>query len=121
MTQRLARIEFFTASITVALAAAALATGVALPLGIALGGGAAWLDFVLIRKLAAAALVRRPPMPQVVSMALLKSLVLLAIPAAALLLPSSLIDGVSFAAGVTALPLAVVVDASLSVPTLRGA
>lgn len=121
MMQRLTRIEFFIASITLMLAAAAHATGVGLPLGIAFGGGAAWLDFVLIRKLASAALVRRPPMSQVVSMALLKSVVLLAVPAAALLLPSSLIDGVSFAAGVTALPLAVMLDASLSVPTLRGA
>src|SRR6185503_13027865 len=120
MTVRLTRIEFFIVLITVVLAALALATGVARPLGIAFGGAAAWLDFVLIRKLAVAALVRRPPMSQVVSMAVVKSLVLLAVPAAGLLLPNSLIDGVSFAAGVTALPLAVVLDASLALPTLRG-
>jgi hypothetical protein len=120
MTQRLIRIEVLIASITALLAVLALATGVGRPLGIAFGGSAAWLDFVLIRKLAAAALARRPPMSHVVSMAVLKSLVLLAVPAAGLLLPSSLIDGVSFAIGVTALPLAVVFDASLSVPTLRG-
>ena len=121
MTQRLVRIETLIASITALLAAIALASGLARPVGIAFGGTAAWLDFVLIRKLAAAAIVRRPPMAHVVSMALLKSVVLLAVPAAALLLPSSTVDGVSFAVGVTALPLAVVVDASLSAPTLRGA
>jgi hypothetical protein len=121
MTQRLARIELLIATTTAVLVALALMTGMARPLGILFGGAAAWLDFVLIRKLAAAALVRRPPMAQVVSMALVKSLVLLAVPAAALLLPPSMIDGLSFAAGVTALPLAIVLDASATVPTLRDA
>jgi hypothetical protein len=44
---------------------------------------------------------------------------LLAIPATALLLPAALVDGVSFAIGVTALPAAVVVDAFRPLPAPR--
>ena len=120
MTQRLARIEWLITSLTLASAAVALALGVARPLGIALGGGAALLDFVMIRRLGAAALVRRVPVHHVVSMALLKSIILLAAPAAALLLPRSLVDGVSFAIGVTTLPFAVVLDACLPVAAPDG-
>jgi hypothetical protein len=47
----------------------------------------------------------------VVPLALLKSLALIAIPAGALALPANVIDGPSFAVGVTMLPLAIVIDA----------
>jgi energy-converting hydrogenase Eha subunit C len=120
MTQRLARIELVMTSLTLVAAAAALTFGVARPLGIALGGGAALLDFAMIRRMGAAALIRRVPLQRVVSMALVKSFVLLAVPAAALLLPGSLVDGISFAIGVTTLPVAVVVDACLPVAVRDG-
>ena len=113
MTQRLARIELLITSLTLAAAATALALGIARPLGVALGGGAALLDFAMIRRLGSAMLVRRIGLQRVMSMALIKSIVLLAVPAAALLLPNSLIDGVSFAIGVTTLPVAVVLDACM--------
>jgi hypothetical protein len=119
MMQRLTRIEFLITSVTLGLVALASATGVARPLGIALGGGAALLDFALIRRLAAAALRRRPAPSWVMPMALVKSLVLLAVPALALLLPPSVVDGVSFAIGVTALPAAVVLEACLPVARRR--
>jgi hypothetical protein len=120
MTQRLARIELLMTSLTLGTTAAALALGVMRPLGIALGGGAALLDFALLRRLGAAALARRIPPQHIVSMALVKSLVLLAAPAAALLLPGSVVDGVSFAVGVTTLPVAVVLDACLPVAVRDG-
>jgi hypothetical protein len=97
----------------------ALASGRGRPLGIALGGGAALLDFVLIRWLAAAAMARGATVARAVPIALAKSLLLLAIPATALLLPAALVDGVSFAIGVTALPAAVVVDAFRPLPAPR--
>jgi hypothetical protein len=50
-------------------------------------------------------------------MAFVKSLVLLAVPAAALLLPRGMVDGVSFGLGVTTLPAAVVLDVLL--PSVR--
>jgi len=112
-TRRLIRIEWLITTLTLGAAAVALATGAARPLGIALGGGAALLDFTMIRRLGAAALTRHTPLPRIVSMALAKSVLLLAIPASALLLPRTLVDGVSFAIGVTALPLAVVLDVCL--------
>ena len=102
--------------LTIFAVAVALGLGISRPLGIALAGGAALLDFVLIRRLAAAALIRRPQLSSLVPMALAKSLVLILVPAAALLLPSALIDGVSFATGASALPLAVVLDAMLPLP-----
>jgi hypothetical protein len=111
MTERLARIEFLVTSLTLLGIAAAAATGVARPFGVALGGGAALLDFVLIRRLAVMAFARRPALSRIVPMALLKSVVLLAIPGLALLVPASLVDGLSFAIGVTTLPAAVVLDA----------
>ena len=116
MSERLARIEWLMTSLTVVAAAAALALGRTRPLGIALGGGAALIDFAMIRRIGAAALVRRIPLQRVVAMALVKSVVLLAVPAVALLLPGSLVDGVSFAIGVTTLPAAVVLDACVPVP-----
>ena len=115
MTRRLARIEFLITSLTLLAAAVALVAGAPRPLGIALGGGAAALDFAMIRRLGAAALVRCVPLQRVVSMALVKSVVLLVVPATALLLPGSIVDGVSFAIGVTTLPVAVVLDACLPV------
>ncbi len=120
MTHRLARIELLITSLTLLAAACALVVGAPRPLGIALGGGAAALDFAMIRRLGAAALVRRVPLQRMVSMALVKSVVLLAVPATALLLPRSLVDGVSFAIGVTTLPIAVVLDACLPVAAPDG-
>lgn len=116
MTFRLVRIQNLVLSLTAVLAVGSLVSGLALPLGIVLGGAAAWLDFVVIRSLASAMLVRRPSVAHVVPMALAKSFVLVAIPGCALWLPSSLVDGVSFAIGVTTLPLSVVVDAMRGIP-----
>jgi hypothetical protein len=113
MTRRLARIELLLLALTSVVTAAALSSGIIRPLGIVLGGSAAWLDFVVIRTLGAVMLARNPSLQHVVPMAFLKSIALLAVPAAALLLPSSVVDGVSFALGVTTLPLAVVLDAVL--------
>lgn len=116
MTQRLIRIEWLMSTMTLLAAALVLAMGIARPFGVALGGAAALLDFTMIRRLGAAALTRNTPLPRIVSMALAKSVVLLAIPALALLLPRWLVDGVSFAIGVTTLPVAVVLDACLPLP-----
>ena len=120
MTQRLARIELLITSLTLGAAAAALALGVARPLGIALGGGAALLDFAMIRRIGSAALARRIALPRVVSLAFVKSAVLLAVPAIALLAPGTVVDGVSFAIGVTTLPVAVVLDACIPVAERSG-
>ncbi len=116
MTFRLARIQTAMLVLTALLAGAALVSGVTLPFGIALGGAAAWLDFVVIKSLATAMLVRPPTPAHVLPMALTKSLALVAVPACALFLPATLVDGVSFALGVTTLPLAVVVDAVRAIP-----
>ena len=113
MTQRLIRIEWLITTLTLAVSATALASGAVRPFGVALGGGAALLDFTMIRRLGAAALTRNMPLHRIVSMAIAKSLLLLAVPAIALFLPSSVVDGVSFALGVTTLPAAVVLDACL--------
>ena len=121
MTERLARIEWLITTFTLAAAAVALGCGFARPLGIALGGGAALLDFAMIRRIGAAALARRAAMPRVVSMAFVKSAVLLAVPAIALLAPGTLVDGLSFAIGVTTLPIAVVVDACVPIAHRHGA
>lgn len=122
MTDRLTRIEILVLTLTTLAAASALALGGVRPFGIVLGGGAALLDLILIRLLATEALLRRPAPSRIVPLALAKSLVLLAIPALALLLPRGLVDGLSFAVGVSALPLAVVVEAFLPepVPAERG-
>lgn len=116
MTHRLGRIEGLILSLTTVAAVVALALDGGRPLGIALGGAAAYLDFVLIRVLVGTALSRRPSPALAVPLALAKSLLLVAIPATALLLPADLIDGVSFALGVSALPAAIVTDALLPLP-----
>lgn len=116
MNDRLARIEVLIVSLTTVAASTAFGCGFTLPLGVILGGSSALLNFVLIRRLGAAVLVRQPPVGWLVPMALAKSLALVAVPAAALLLPHTLIDGVSFALGVSVLPLAIVVDATLPTP-----
>jgi hypothetical protein len=113
MTRRLDRIQALVLSFTTVLAVAALGCDVTPALGIALGGAAAWLDFVVLRGLGAAMMARRPSNAQLAPLAMVKSLVLVAVPAAALCLPSSLVDGVSFAIGVTTLPAAIVTDALL--------
>jgi hypothetical protein len=113
MTGRLRRIQVLVLALTSALTVVAFCSGISRPLGIVLGGGAAWLDFVVIRTLAAVMFDRNPSIRYVVPMAFVKSIALLAVPAAALLLPRSVIDGVSFGLGVTALPAAIVLDALL--------
>jgi len=113
MIHRLRRIQLFVLALTSALTGLALSSGFARPLGIVVGGGAAWLDFVVIRSLAGVMLGRNESVRHVVPMAFIKSLALLAVPAMALLLPRSVIDGPSFGLGVTTLPAAVVLDAFL--------
>lgn len=111
MNFRLVRIQ----GLLLALATAAVVFGhwsaLVRPLGVVLGASAAWLDFVAIRGLVGIMLARRPTRRQILPIALLKSVLLIAIPALALFLPKSLVDGPSFALGVTALPLAIVIDA----------
>jgi len=116
MNFRLARIQTAMLALTASFAAVALVSGASLPVGIVLGGAAAWLDFVVIKSLASAMLIRRPSPAHVVPMALTKSLALVAVPGCALFLPATLVDGVSFALGVTTLPLAIVIDALRALP-----
>jgi hypothetical protein len=116
MSGRLKRIEGFVLSLTTLLAAVSFASGVARPLGIVLGGMAVWLDFVVIKGLAAAMLTRTPARSHLVPMALAKTFILVALPAIALFLPGSIVNGVSFAVGVTTLPVAIVADACLALP-----
>ena len=117
MNFRLARIQGLVLSLTTVMAVIAFCSGLTRPLGIVLGGIAAWLDFVVIKGLAAAMIARRPAKAHLLPMALAKSLVLVAVPACALFLPTSVVSGVSFALGVTALPASIVIDAFLpSVP-----
>lgn len=111
------RVELWIAGLTAAGALAALVAGGPPPLGIVLGGGAAWLDFTAIRRLIAAAFLRHGAAARVVPLALVKSLVLIVIPAAALLVSHEWVDGMSFAIGVTTLPLAIVI-AALTLPSL---
>lgn len=120
MTRRLRRIEVLILSLTTLVAAGAAWSGSVRPLGVVLGGMAALVDFEAIRRLGAIALARRPGLQHVLPLALLKSGALLMVPALALLLPARLVDGVSFAIGVTSLPLAVVLDAFLPLPASRG-
>lgn len=119
MTTRLRRIELLVTGLTGTAIVIALASRSLRPFGIALGGGAALVDFEVIRRLAAIAMARRPHVSHIVPLALAKSLALIAIPAGALLLPASLVDGVSFAVGVTALPVAIVIDALTPLPLER--
>lgn len=116
MILRLARIQTAMLVMTASLAAAALVSEATPPFGIVLGGAAAWLDFVVIKSLATAMLVRRPSPAHVMPVALMKSLALVAVPGAALFLPTTLVDGVSFALGVTTLPAAIVIDALRPIP-----
>ncbi len=113
MSFRLARIQGLVLSLTTAMALVALCSGLTRPVGIVLGGLAAWLDFVVIKGLGAAMIARRPTTAHILPMALAKSFVLVAVPASALFLPASVVDGVSFAIGVTALPVSIVIDAFL--------
>jgi hypothetical protein len=111
MTFRLIRIQALTLAITTIATIAVLAAGGLRPVGVVLGGAAAWLDFVVIRGLVSLMLVRRPKPAEILPLAFAKSAVLLAVPALALIAPGSVVDGPSFALGVTALPAAVVIDA----------
>jgi hypothetical protein len=111
VNSRLTRIEALVVALTATTALVAVCFSGLRPLGIILGGAGAWLDFVVIRRLVTFAFSNRPALTHVVPMALAKSFALIAVPAVALLLPASLVDGVSFAIGVTALPAAVVIDA----------
>lgn len=113
MIRRLNRIQALVLSFTTVLAVAALWSGVTPPLGIVLGGMAAWIDFVVLRGLGLAMIARRPATAHLVPLAMTKSFVLIAIPALALSLPGSVVDGISFALGVTTLPVSIVVDALL--------
>jgi hypothetical protein len=119
MNFRLKRIQSLVLLVTTVSALLGAWSGLSSPTGIVIGGFAAWLDFVVIRELVSAMLVRRPSPTHIVPMALAKSLVLVSVPAVALLLPRSIVDGVSFAIGVTALPVAVVIDACISVPGIE--
>ena len=113
MTRRLDRIQGLILSFTTVLAVMAMCWDVTPAPGIALGGAAAWLDFVVLRGLGTAMMARQPSKAQLAPMAMMKSLVLIAVPAIALCLPTPLVDGVSFAIGVTTLPAAIVTDALL--------
>jgi len=115
MNRRLTRIQGLVLSLTTMLALAAMWSDATRPLGIVLGGTAAWLDFVVLRSLGSAMLSRRPTTAHLVPMALAKSVILITVPAFALLLPTSLVDGVSFALGVTALPASITIDALLPI------
>ena len=119
MNLRLKRIQGLVLLLTTASALLAAWARLSSPTGIVLGGFAAWLDFVVIKELVSSMLVRRPSPSHIVPMALAKSLILVSVPAGALLLPTSVVDGVSFAIGVTALPVAVVIDACLAVPGIE--
>ena len=115
--ERLLRIELLVLSLTTVATVVAAASEVVRPLGIAFGGGMALLDLWVIRRLGAAALGRQAAVGRLVPLAFVKSLALLAVPAVALWLPSRMIDGVSFALGVTALPVAIVLDALTPIAT----
>lgn len=116
MIVRLTRIQVLILMLTTVATIIAMMSGQIRPLGVVLGGGAAWLDFVAIKGLASLMVARKTKLEGVVPLAMLKSGVLLAIPGVALFLPGALVDGPSFALGVTALPLAIVADACL--PTM---
>jgi hypothetical protein len=113
MIRRLDRIQRLVLCLTTALAATATWSGVVPAVGVVLGGAAALLDFVVLRGLGAAMLARHPAKAHLVPLAMSKSLALIAVPGVALALPTSLVDGMSFALGVTTLPVAIVADALL--------
>ncbi len=118
MNHRLQRIEGLILSLTTVAAAAMFAVEGGHPLGVVVGGGAALVDFILIRMLVATALSHRPSPALAFPLALAKTALLVAIPATALVLPAGMIDGVSFAVGVTMLPVAIVADAMWPLPTV---
>lgn len=119
MNLRLRRIETLVFALSAICALGAALSKLTPASGIVIGGFAVWLDFVVIRELATAMLTRNVAKSHLVPMALAKSLALILVPALALFLPSSVVDGVSFAIGVTTLPLAIVLDACLAVPQPR--
>lgn len=119
MILRLRRIQALVLLLSVLAALLAGCAGITTPTGVLIGGFAAWLDFVIIKELGSAMLVRRIAKGHIVPMAFAKSLVLVLLPAAALVLPTSVVDGVSFAVGVTMLPVAIVIDACLGVPAMQ--
>ena len=116
MNGRLNRIQGLVLSLTTLMTLVTLVSGLTTPLGIVFGGMAAWLDFVVIKGLAAALVAHSPARAHIVPLAVAKSFVLVSIPAIALFLPSTLVSGMSFAIGVTALPAAIVLDACLAIP-----
>jgi hypothetical protein len=119
MIVRLFRIQVLMAMLTAMLVLGSAWMRLCYPVGIALGATAAWLDFVVIKNLGVAMFSGRLAKRYVAPLTLAKSFVLLAVPACALLLPASLVDGVSFAIGVTTLPAAVVIDAFLTLPDAK--
>jgi hypothetical protein len=65
---------------------------------------AAWMDFVVIKGLGAALVTHSPSQAHIVPLAVAKSFVLVSVPAIALFLTRTVVSGMSFAIGVTALP-----------------
>ncbi|MCC6763304.1 MAG: hypothetical protein IT293_01455 [Deltaproteobacteria bacterium] len=119
MNFRLKRIQGLVLLLSVLVTVLAQSVGFVTPMGILIGGLAAWLDFVVIKELGSAMLVRRVAKSHIVPLACAKSVLLVLIPAGALVLPRSVVDGVSFAVGVTMLPLAIVIDACLGIPSMQ--
>lgn len=119
MTFRLRRIQSLVLLFTGMAAAIAQSCSLTVPSGIVIGGLAGWLDFFVIKELASMVLARKTSRNHLASMAFGKSLLLVVVPASALLLPASVVNGVSFAIGVTMLPAAIVVDACLRAPELQ--
>lgn len=120
MNLRLKRIQSLVLFLSAFCAVGAQLSGLTPATGVLVGGFAVWLDFVVIKELAGAMLVRNVPRRHLVPMAMAKTLALILVPAMALLLPHTVVDGVSFAVGVTTLPLAVVIDACFEVPIRTG-
>lgn len=119
MNFRLRRIETLVLVLSAICALGAGLSKLTPAAGVVIGGFAVWLDFVVIRELATGMLTRNVPKSHLLPMALAKSLALILVPALALFLPSRVVDGVSFAIGVTTLPLAIVVDACMAPPHPR--
>lgn len=119
MNFRLKRIQSSVLLLSAFAAACAQLTDLTPATGILVGGLAAWLDFFVVKELATAMLARGIAKRHIVPMAFAKSMLLVLVPATALLLPTSVVDGVSFAVGVTMLPLAIVIDACRGVPAMQ--
>jgi len=116
MNGRLNRIQGLVLSLTTLMTLVTLVSGLTTPLGIVFGGMAAWLDFVVIKGLAEALVAHRPAKAHIVPLAVAKSFVLVSVPAIALFLPGTVVSGMSFAIGVTTLPVAIILDACLAIP-----